>query len=951
VTDENENQTILFKDKLGRVILTRKFLSGQKVDTYNVYDVYGQLVAVIPPGAETNGVVNVDLTFQYQYDVKGRLMEKKIPESAAQQFYYDARDLVVLTQDGNMRTANLQKHLATQYDALGRVVKTGFVTVSPAVGQDYTAAIAITDAERLTEIEYYENKSWVKHQGARVLKPNGTSTPTDFVWSYVERRDALNYTGNPVWTGKQHLMSNSVPQRKIDENTDWQGVDWSVTGVNGAQQPTLSIRYLNGGGAGVSDVRTWQEFAYDQGMRMTDQKYRYALNGDGWSDPSATLANLVYNYKDQLVEKNIGYRGANNALQSIDYSYNVRGWLTAINTVGLSSGTSSSSSLLTPSMQGKGVIIKFAAMPFLNMALQQQAMDDALPPPVTDTNVDLFSQTLTYDNPDSRTGAAPQKNGNISSTVWQVAGRNRQAYGFKYDELNRLTEANYYDITGTQSTFSNDNKFQEKLTYDVRGNIKTLQRNGMNLVNGSNAPWTSNDYISANYGLIDYLSYSYGTGNQLSQVEESSLPNKGFKYQNTRLSSRDPDYRYDDNGNLIWDRHKNITSIEYNYLNLPLKIVITHPNDVAKSGSIEFVYDATGVKLKKIIKDNAGIVKETRDYVNGVEYKDRLLQRVPHSEGAIVLNEFGQYQHEYVLRDHLGNVRVTFRDGVNRGLELEDPNGGPNNVGIDPAYDDGVVTQDDIVQINNYYPFGLNMEGDWNGASGNNKYQYNGKEWNDDFGLGWNHHDWRFLDVALNRFVTVDPECETGDQQSWNPYHFGYDDPIRHNDPDGRWPIETIWDIANVVYDVGKLAYHGATGQKAAVATDLKDLGADVAATLTPYVPAGATKIARALNNTVKAVSAAGAAKQIIIRSDDENKKGNTSNGNKNSQHANQKAREAAEKRYGEAKKQFEEKDSQRNKTPQDKKDLEKLKKSMNNEKRKMDETGENHSRKHKGPQ
>jgi RHS repeat-associated protein len=282
---------------------------------------------------------------------------------------------------------------------------------------------------------------------------------------------------------------------------------------------------------------------------------------------------------------------------------------------------------------------------------------------------------------------------------------------------------------------------------------------------------------------------------------------------------------------------------------------------------------------------------------------------------------------------------------------LEDPNGGPNNVGIDPAYDDGVVTQDDIVQINNYYPFGLNMEGDWNGASGNNKYQYNGKEWNDDFGLGWNHHDWRFLDVALNRFVTVDPECETGDQQSWNPYHFGYDDPIRHNDPDGRWPIETIWDIANVVYDVGKLAYHGATGQKAAVATDLKDLGADVAATLTPYVPAGATKIARALNNTVKAVSAAGAAKQIIIRSDDENKKGNTSNGNKNSQHANQKAREAAEKRYGEAKKQFEEKDSQRNKTPQDKKDLEKLKKSMNNEKRKMDETGENHSRKHKGPQ
>ena len=52
------------------------------------------------------------------------------------------------------------------------------------------------------------------------------------------------------------------------------------------------------------------------------------------------------------------------------------------------------------------------------------------------------------------------------------------------------------------------------------------------------------------------------------------------------------------------------------------------------------------------------------------------------------------------------------------------------------------------------------MEGNWTLSGGNgegNKYGYNGKELNDDFGLGWNHHDWRFLDVAINRWVTVDP--------------------------------------------------------------------------------------------------------------------------------------------------------------------------------------------------
>jgi hypothetical protein len=60
----------------------------------------------------------------------------------------------------------------------------------------------------------------------------------------------------------------------------------------------------------------------------------------------------------------------------------------------------------------------------------------------------------------------------------------------------------------------------------------------------------------------------------------------------------------------------------------------------------------------------------------------------------------------------LGNTRLTFSDANN----------------------DGTVTQADIEQENHYYAFGLNMEGNWNGAAGPNKYQYNSKEWNDDFG-------------------------------------------------------------------------------------------------------------------------------------------------------------------------------------------------------------------------
>jgi RHS repeat-associated protein len=288
--------------------------------------------------------------------------------------------------------------------------------------------------------------------------------------------------------------------------------------------------------------------------------------------------------------------------------------------------------------------------------------------------------------------------------------------------------------------------------------------------------WTSNGYTAGTYGLIDDLTYTYGTGNQLTQVRDISLLDKGFKSVNNPNSTH---YTYDANGNLKSDLNKGILLIEYNVLNLPQVITFTN------NRQLQWVYDASGAKLRKMVLEN-GSVKETRDYVNGVEYKNRLLERVSHSEGAVVLNEYGNDQHEYVLRDHLGNTRVTFRDGTNKGHFFDWNTWSYKN--LDPNYDDGIVTKDDIVQINNYYPFGLNMEGDWNGASGNNKYQYNGKEWNDDFGLGWNDYGARFYDPAIARWTAVDPLSEKMRRHS--PYNYAFDNPMRFIDPDGMAPAE-----------------------------------------------------------------------------------------------------------------------------------------------------------------
>ncbi|GCB35706.1 hypothetical protein KGMB02408_26510 [Bacteroides faecalis] len=138
-----------------------------------------------------------------------------------------------------------------------------------------------------------------------------------------------------------------------------------------------------------------------------------------------------------------------------------------------------------------------------------------------------------------------------------AAAIQKYAYLYKYDRLSRLKDALY----GEGATLaSNTNRFNEQITaYDKMGNILGLKRYGQTDANS--------------YGLIDNLTLTYN-GNQLQAVKDiatSSVYGNGSEFKDN--SNQTVEYAYDKNGNLTKDLNKNISSIGYNFLNLPDQVI------------------------------------------------------------------------------------------------------------------------------------------------------------------------------------------------------------------------------------------------------------------------------------------------------------------------------------------------------------------------------------------
>lgn len=361
--------------------------------------------------------------------------------------------------------------------------------------------------------------------------------------------------------------------------------------------------------------------------------------------------------------------------------------------------------------------------------------------------------------------------GNITSQRWlrrnnasSTQSANQNTYVYNYDALNRLDEARfgfynpgnlappYYD----EPTYSSTDNYKVQISYYENGNITNLKRHQDTGI------------------LMDDFSYNYNaTGNQLNYVSDSGTTlGTGENFEDQTINN----YIYDASGRLSEDNSQlDGDGISYTYNTEGLVTEVR--NKTTDALLINLYYDERGFRYRKQHYDNLGVNVLTdtwyvRDasgqlasvYVkNGVNFEQKEIPFYGASRIGTANTVLGEYQFQYELKDHLGNVRQTI---------LTD--------------NEGNIPTEWNASAADYYPFGMKFL-----TLNSYRFGYQGEYAEDETGeegLKSNTFQLRLYNPRLGRWLSTDPYG-----QFHSPYLAMGNNPIGSVDVDGGF--------SNPIYD------------------------------------------------------------------------------------------------------------------------------------------------------
>ena len=545
--------------------------------TYYVYDDLGQQRYVLPPAqheALTDGTTYTPsqlhkLSYYTEYDDKGQAVRRRNPGTDCVYSLYDRRGRLAMTQSGKQRTAN--EWSFTKYDRMDRPVLSGIVT-----GGTYESHKAALDAATVL----YEVRGTTVHGYTNQSYPSVAAEGDYLSVTYYDDYDWLPENDPHAFSTTDAL--GRTPNYRVQGQST--GSKTKVLGIDTHQWLTAAVYF-------DSDYQTIQSVTdlYPSGIEITSNTHDFTGNVTR-TKVKQTVDNTVYEYDKWFefdsfgrllqVSQQITGDGTNGKVVLASYTYDELG-RTA--TKAIHNGLETES-----------------------YAYDMTGRTNAVTSP-------SFSYALDYEQ-SAVAGAVPRLDGNVSAMRWGSATSTDKAYAYAYDRVGQLRSADYKLLSG--GVWSPSANYQEGgLTYDLNGNILSVQRTDGN---GEN---------------LHELTYTYD----------------GYRLLSVGVNGTASDsYLYDADGNMTFDGRRGLT-ITYNTLNLPEEIV-------AGNQKISYIYSASGEKLAC---DANGSLTYYRSVM--VYGSDNKLLYMLTPEGTVSRSEGSagtSYTYNYFKTDHLGSTRV-----------------------------------------------------------------------------------------------------------------------------------------------------------------------------------------------------------------------------------------------------------------------------------------------------
>lgn len=632
-TDESGNVTETWTDVWGRKARTIADPGSIGAETQFGYDSFDRLSDVTAPN---------NVTTTYGYDARGRVDQKTSPDAGTMKSKYDKAGNLRFSQDANQ--AGSGRVTFQTYDYASRKTSEGTAPATFANLAGDSSYGFESDTTNLHGRWVYDGKPststfpWSKFSSlinaTTVSNTKGqlAARAWRFGGSGIAQTASVQGVGVTGTESYKAASSLQVSSTIVDPGASLTLASGgtitlkpgfhakSGSAVNASIDPALATAATEGVSS-VAGSNPWQMalYSYDSEGRVAD-KWIWTGNRREWDTHLA----YEYNRLGDITKRTISV-GSETLYQH--YSYNQRGLLASV-TVTTDGTADTESPEVSYSYTATGAIAN----------IDYQGSKDAS---YAYTIRDWVESINDVSNPGGNFAADYDyaDNGNISKAQFYNpainlgSAHNRYHWNFSYDNLNRLTGADYgYGATGGSSYFD-----VTGLTYDDAGNITALQRD---------------DETGA---LIDNLTYSYAGSNRLQSVADA-VASTGESWD-----AEDASFGYDAAGNLTSQSGK-LTGIAYDHRNLPTQFAL------ATNDTLIANYNADGQRIFKELKGGAW-----QFYVMDGGQTMAVIDQGGLSHFNLIGNStFGRWEpggaRRYYITDHLGSTRAVVD---NNGTVLE----------------------------------------------------------------------------------------------------------------------------------------------------------------------------------------------------------------------------------------------------------------------------------------